>query len=107
LLRSHGAAYCRRWQEHDYDPLAIARGTDTEFICGLTYFLLITNVGTMPPPAVTLSSSFEDKRVNADPTLPLKSRGSRSTSCSTNRIVSSGVSAGKVSRAVGTRSCTR
>src|SRR2546423_12385546 len=50
----------------------------------IDYFLLITNVGTMPPPAVTFANSFEERRVKAEPTLPLKSSGSRSTSCSAN-----------------------
>src|SRR6266849_2400544 len=62
------------------------------------YRLLIINVGTMPPPELTLASSFEDKRVKADPTLPLNSSGSRSTSCSAKLILPSGVSAGNTSR---------
>src|SRR5215471_17182108 len=71
------------------------------------YFLLIRNVGTVPPPAVTFASSFEESRVNAAPTLPLKSNGSRSTSCSAKLMFPSDVNAGKTSRAVGTRSWTR
>src|SRR5690606_22187969 len=46
------------------------------------YFLEMMNVGTIPPPAVTFANSFDASRVNAEPTLPIKSSGSRSTSCS-------------------------
>src|SRR6188508_3108567 len=71
-------------------------------------FSEITNVGTIPPPAVTLASSFIDSRVNADPTTPLNKRGSRSTSCSTNfHFPRSSSIIGNVSLAVLTRSCTR
>ena len=61
----------------------------------------------LPPPELTFASSVKERRVNADLTFPLKSSGSRSTSCSANSMRPSSVSAGKVSRAVGTRSCTR
>src|SRR2546421_4504425 len=50
----------------------------------INYFSLMTNVGTMPPPADTFANSFEERRVKAEPTLPLKSKGSRSTNCSAN-----------------------
>src|SRR5207245_7877969 len=74
---------------------------------GTLYLLLITKVGTMPPPELTLANSVDDSRVKADPTLPLKSKGSRSTSCSVKFIDPSSPNAGNISRAVGTRSCTR
>jgi hypothetical protein len=38
-------------------------------------------VGTIPPPDETFASSVEERRVKAEPTRPLKSSGSRSTSC--------------------------
>ena len=43
----------------------------------------------MPPPELTFASSVNESRVNADFTLPLNSKGSRSTSCSANSILPS------------------
>ena len=36
----------------------------------------IINVGTIPPPLETFASSVDDSRVNAEPTLPIRSSGS-------------------------------